>query len=199
MKRELYVVFIFWFLYPDFSIAATLTNVNVEKQGKHYILHVKALIKADTDEVKRIVTDYENLPSINPYLKESKIVSVSDEERKTVSMLTEACILLICYKIRHIQVFHTIGANIVYGLVIPDKSDFKYGWTRWTIQKSRNSDFSNNPMTEVILDGDMEPDFFILPVIGPYHLKKKILEIATITIDNLEKEAQKFSDIKNTD
>ncbi len=190
MKRELHVFFILCFVLPCFSQAATITSVHVEHQGKNYILHVEALIKANVNEVKRIVTDYENLPLINPYLKESRITNTSVDGRQTVTMLTEACILFFCYRIRHVQVFKLIGTDVVYGHVIPEKSDFNSGWTRWTIRKGENGSL-NMPVTKVILDGEMVPDFFIFPLIGPYQLKKKIIEIAFITINRLEKEAQK--------
>lgn len=190
MKHRLQATFIFCCLFPCFSVAATLTNVNVEHLGNNYIVHVESLIDANVNEVKRIVTDYENLPSINPYLKKSNITSSSKDGRKTVEMITEACILFICYKIKHVQVFQLIGTDIVYGHIISDKSDFKDGWTRWTISENKEQGKSK-PITQVILDGEMTPNFFILPVIGPYHLKKKILEIATTTINNLEKIAQR--------
>lgn len=192
MKQLLQITFIFCYLFPSIAVAATLTNVNVEQKGNNYIVHVESLINANINEVKRLITDYENLPLINPYLKQSKITFVAKDGRKTVSMLTKACILLICYKIRHVQVFQLIGSDMVYGRVIPEKSDFKNGWTRWIIRKNINQNKSIAG-TQVILDGEMTPDFFILPVIGPYHLKKKILEIATTTINNLEKIAQKIN------
>jgi hypothetical protein len=36
----------------------------------------------------------------------------------------------------------------------------------------------------------MVPDFFIVPVIGSYQIKRKMLEIVKITIDNMEEKAK---------
>jgi len=188
MKYLSQTTFILFCLFPVLSTGAELSTVNVEQQQKRYILHIKAQINANVYRVKQIITDYENLPSINPYLKESNIISTAEDNRTTVSMLTEACILFFCYKIRHVQNFQLLGPDIVYGKIISNMSDFQYGWTRWTIKD--NSSSKNKSVTQLTLDLEMTPDFFILPVIGPYKLKKKILEITTITINNLEKEAQ---------
>ena len=189
MNRWLQATLFIFCLQSVQVVGATLINVNVEQHGDNYKLHVEARINAKINDVKRIITDYENLPSINPYLKKSKITSTSKDSQTTVSMLTEACVLFICFKIKHEQVFQLIGTDIVYGQIIPELSDFKKGWTRWTIKEDSVTDMKQ-AQTLVILDGEMTPDFFILPIIGPYHLKKKILEIATITINNLEKKAQ---------
>lgn len=184
----LQVMFVFLCLFSSLSPGATLTTVNVEKQGERYILHIKARINADTNRIKQIITDYNNLTSINPSLKESNIISKKEEKRTTVSMLTDTCILFICYKIKHVQTFRLIENNIIYGRIIPKTSDFKHGWTRWTIKEELLD--KKRTITELIFDAEMTPDFFILPVIGSYHLKKKMIEIATATINNLEKKAQ---------
>jgi len=189
MKYWIQAIFIFFCLFPGLSSGAVLTAINVEQQQERYILHIKAEINAHFKTVKRLITDYNNLPLINSYLKESRIISTTEDNRTTVSMLTEACILFICYKVRHVQVFQLIGQDIVYSKIIPKTSDFQYGWTRWKIKEDTSS--MKTPATQITLDAEMIPDFFILPVIGPYQLKKKIVEIVTITINNLEKEAQK--------
>ena len=189
MKYWMQAMFIFFCLFPGLSSSAVLTSINVEQQQERYILHIKAEINANFNTVKRLITDYENLPLINSYLKESSIISTSEDNRTTVSMLTEACILFICYKVRHVQIFQLIGQDIVYSKIIPKTSDFHYGWTRWKIKEDTSS--MKTPVTQITLDAEMTHDFFVLPIIGPYQLKKKILEIVTITINNLEKEAQK--------
>ena len=189
MKLYLRTTFFFFCLFSPLSSGATLTHISVEKQGERYILHIKAQVNANANRVKQIVTNYGNLTSINPYLKESNVISTSGHKRATVSMLTDACVLFICYKIRHVQVFQRQGSDIIYGRIIPKMSDFKQGWTRWTIKEDKSN--TKEEITQLMLDTEMTPDFFILPIIGTHHVKNKILEIATATIINLEKEAQK--------
>ncbi|MCG8380468.1 MAG: hypothetical protein MI865_13480 [Proteobacteria bacterium] len=171
----------------NITYAATLSKVNVEKQGEKYILHVQARVFAETEIVKDIITDFSNLPLINPYLKKSQIIK-RDDKSTTVNMLTEACILIICYKINDTQSFRFLDNETLFSNTIPDMSDFKYGWYRWVIRK--NDSFPEKTITEITLDSEVIPDFFILPIIGTYHLKKKILDIAEITIKNLEITAQ---------
>jgi len=188
MSLFLRILFIYSSLFSSLSVAATLTSVSVEKHKERYILHIEAQVDAESNRVKQVVTDYNNLKSINLSLKESNIISV-ENKLTTVSMLTDTCVLFVCYKIRHVQVFRHLGEDIIFGRIIPRMSDFKQGWTRWTIKHDKSETEKN--VTTLILDTEMTPDFFIVPIIGTHHVKNKILEIAEDTINNLEKEAQK--------
>ena len=175
-------------LLPSVSLCAEINTVEVSQEKGVYQLHINMTVNTDIDSIKRIITDYENLTLINPYLKESKLVNKSEDERTTVSMLTEICIFLICYNIRHVQIFHAINNDVLYSRIIPRMSDFKSGWVRWEIKEKDSNRIS--PVTQIILDTKITPDFFILPVIGPHQMKKKMLEIAKVTINNLEEKAK---------
>jgi hypothetical protein len=59
---------------------------------------------------------------------------------------------------------------------------------RWEIKKMDSNKIY--PVTQIILDIEMVPDFFIVPVIGSYQIKRKMLEIVKITIDKLEEKAK---------
>jgi hypothetical protein len=190
MKYNLLLILISLSLFSEQSFSATLTKANVEKKGERYILHMEAELNADDIKVKEIISDYNNLTSINPYLIESNIISTSENKRTTVNLLTKACVLFICYELRQVQDFHPIKNNIIYGRIIPDQSDFKQGWSRWKIEPVITS---NGTKTRLIIDTEMTPDFFIVPILGPHHIKNKIIEIATDTIIKLEIEAQKTS------
>jgi len=187
MNRCFSKIIIILVLLPDTSLCAEINSVEVRKENNHYYLHINATVNADVDNVINIITDYENLPSINPYLKESKLLDKTENERTTVYMLTEICVFFLCYHIRHVQTFHYIENGILFSRIIPGKSDFHDGWMRWQIKEID----SNNiyPVTQLILDIEMVPDFFVLPVIGPYQIKKIMLEMARATIINLEGKA----------
>jgi len=175
-------------LLPGAALSAEVNSVEVSQEKGVYYLHINMTVNADTDSIKRFITDYENLTLINPYLIESKLINKSENERTTVSMLTEICIFLFCYNIRHVQTFHPINNNILYSRIIPEMSDFKYGWVRWEIKDKDSNKIS--PVTQIIFDTEVIPDFFIPPIIGPYQMKKKMLEIAKATIDNMEEKTK---------
>ena len=175
-------------LLPGISLCADIKTIEIKKETNLYHMHINATVNADVDNVIRIITDYENLPLINPYLKESRLLENPEDERTTVNMLTEICVLFLCYSIRHIQTFHTIDNGILFSRIIPGKSDFQAGWMRWEIKGMDSNKI--HPVTKIILDIEMVPDFFVPPVIGPYQIKKIMLEMTRATIINLENKAK---------
>ncbi len=181
------IILITLILLPGTSLGAEINSVEVRKENNHYYLHINATVKADVDNTIKIITDYENLPSINPYLKESKLLEEPENERTTVNMLTELCILFLCYNIRHVQTFHYIDNGILFSRIIPGKSDFHAGWMRWEIKGIDSNKIY--PVTQIVLTIELVPDFFVPPVIGPYQIRKIMLEMTRATISNLERKA----------
>lgn len=175
------------FLTSRAALCAEINHVELEHAHNHYRLKITASVSANADSVRRIITDYENLTAINPYLKQSKIMDKSEDGRTTVDMLSQICIFIFCYDIRHVQIFHPNNTDTIYARIIPRLSDFQSGWLRWQI-KAKDSD-ENSPVTEISFDTELTPDFFVAPVIGPYQIKRKMFEVASITINNLEAKA----------
>ena len=182
------IILIILALLPGTPLCAEIYFVEVRKKNNIYHLHINATVNADVDNITRLITDYENLPLINPYLKESKLLDKPEDERTTVSMLTETCVLFLCFNIRHVQTFHFIENGILFSRIIPEGSDFRAGWMRWEI-KAMDSN-KKSPVTQLILEIEMVPDFFVPPVIGPYQIKKIMLEMTRATIIKLEEKAK---------
>ena len=189
MKRLfLKIILVALALLPVTSLCADIKTIEVKKENNLYHMHINATVDADLDNVIKIITDYENLPLINPYLKESKLMDNPENERSTVNMLTEICVLFLCYNIRHVQTFYFSENGILFSRIIPGMSDFQAGWMRWEI---REMDVNKiYPVTRIILDIEMVPDFFVPPIIGPYQIKKIMLGMTRATIINLEKKAK---------
>jgi hypothetical protein len=175
-------------LLPGTSLCADIKTIEIKKEKNLYHMNIDATVHADFDSVIGIITDYENLPLINPYLKESKLLDNPEDERTTVNMLTEICVLFLCYNVRHVQTFHFVEDGILFSRIIPEKSNFQAGWMRWEIKEMDSNKIY--PVTRIILDIEMVPDFFVPPVIGPYQIKKIMLEMTRATILNLEIKAK---------
>ena len=158
---------------PGTSLCADINTIEVSREKNRYHLHTNTTVYAKIDNVRRIITDYENLTLIIPNLKESKLLNKSENERTTVSMLTKMCVFFLCYKIRHVQTFHLIKNDILFSRIIPGMGNFQSGWMRWEIKEIDSNKMA--PVTQIILDIEVTPDFFIPPLIGPYQFKRKIL------------------------
>ncbi len=67
-------------LLPGASLCAEVNYVEVSQKKGVYYMHISMTVNADTDSIKRIITDYENLTLTNLYLKESELINKSEDE-----------------------------------------------------------------------------------------------------------------------
>ncbi len=63
---------------------------------------------------------------------------------------------------------------------MPEQSEFKSGTTVWHID-------ALGERSRVVYDSNMEPDFYIPPVVGNFMAKKSIRSEITISFKNLER------------
>ncbi len=168
--------------------AATIIDIDIDNKGRRYNMVARMQISARADIVLELMKDYNRLTGINPYLLESRIMSKTGEETR-VSMITKTCFMLICYKMKHVQDFAQIDEDTIQSLFITEYSDFKHGWTRW---KASDDIDNGKPVTLLTIEVEVEPDFFIMPVIGPRILKDKLIEVTEVTVRNLETKAKQI-------
>lgn len=171
-------------LTPSILSSATVIDIHVEEFEERYNMYVEAVIDANVEQVKQVINDYEQLHRINPEMVESKLLSRASDGTAKVSLLTRSCILFFCYNLRHVQNIQNKGPYKIVGQYIPELSDFRYGRSSWTIAESKKADADS--ATLLIINLELEPDFFIIPIIGPYQLKQKLISVTKMTITNLE-------------
>ena len=154
-------------------------SIEVLRNGDRYILRANTFVAAPVEAVERVILDYENWKTLNPYLKKSQIIAVEDSRHKTVHLVTEACFLFVCYEVTHVQAFSHEQAGVLEARIIPEMSDFRSGWLRWKLREV-------NTGTQVSLQSEFVPDFFVPPLIGPYLIRKEMGRMAKAVSKNLE-------------
>ncbi|MEN8259742.1 MAG: SRPBCC family protein [Pseudomonadota bacterium] len=159
--------------------SAELQSLVIHRESDRYILDVTALVAVPVDVARRVVSDYDNLTSINPFLKKSKVLKQHDENRKTVHLVTGICVWHICYHVTHVQAFKWERNGDLFAEIVPELSDFSSGWMRWKLHAHGNC-------TRIMLHSEFVPDFIVPPLVGPYLIKKKLAEIATETMEGVE-------------
>jgi hypothetical protein len=67
----------------------------------------------------------------------------------------------------------------IVAMVDPETSNFRYSRERWRLIPEKNG-------TRMLYDFEMEPDFWVPPLIGPYVMKKVLLDGGRDAIDRIE-------------
>ncbi|MDW3095771.1 MAG: SRPBCC family protein [Gammaproteobacteria bacterium] len=142
--------------------------VEVSREGgNRYIFNMQFLAHAPAHRVHAIITDYNNLTQLNPLIKKSRILPHDVVTITRVELVTEGCMLFFCKKIIRVEDAQVKNNLTIETTFVPELSNFKSGYTRWTFTEQDQSTFVN-------YQASMVPDFWLPPFVGPYMLKQQL-------------------------
>lgn len=164
------------------TLALDLQNLNVTKEGRTYKIRMTFSITSSPDQVMAILTDYSFPDRLNPKVTAREIISLQNGITRVRTKI-HSCVFFFCKDVVLIQDV-TIVANTIQADIVPDKSDFRSGTLRWSVTSS------NDGGSQITFDANMEPDFFIPPLIGGYFIRKRLKQEILATAQRLELEIE---------
>jgi hypothetical protein len=76
----------------------------------------------------------------------------------------------------------TTSKRTITGEIIPEHSDFTYGWLTWALSQ-------NNDGSLIHFRSEITPNFWISPFMAPLLIKLKLTNEAEYSVQQLEKSA----------
>jgi len=174
-----YLGLLLWF-WSVGAVAGQVLTTLVTHQGGSYFIEVDALVQAPEPLVRAVITDYNNLQQVNPAIEISTILKRFRQGEFRVETVTEACVLVFCKRLHQVQDVIEAADGSIKATVIPEKSDFRYGYAHVNLWQQATG-------TRVLVRSEVEPDFWIPPLIGPWLIKRKLRSETRETITNLER------------
>jgi len=169
-------------LYAAWVSAADVYVATASRENESYRVSVDAVVSAPLADVHSLLTDYDHLGRINPAIQDSEIVLQREPGDLRVRTVTDVCVWIYCKRLRQVQDVTETGDSSIVAIVIPEQSDFSYGYAHLSLWQEAAG-------TRVRLQGELRPNFWIPPLIGPWLVKRKLIEEALVTIGNLEQVA----------
>lgn len=160
--------------------SAEVLNASVIEREGRYIMHSETLVQASVAEVRRILTDYENLPRVNRALKRVVILEHRENSGVRMGVVSEFCVLAICLNLAWSQDVRAWPNEDISLIIVPNRGDFRQGSGRWRL-------LPDDDGTRLIFDAELTPNIWIPPAIGPWLMKGKIAEEAFETARELER------------
>ncbi len=170
-------------LYGATALAGEVYVAAVSHQSGSYLVEVDTLVKIDESQARTLLTDYNNLGRVNPAIEVSEILLTRGPGNYRVRTVTDACIWFYCMRVHQVQDVIESQDGTVTAIVVPELSDFRYGYARLNLWQEANG-------TRILIRSEVEPDFWIPPLIGPWLIKRKLLSETLETVDNLEQLAK---------
>ena len=165
-------------------LAATIESFDVDRKRGRYELVAAAHLNATPESIYAVLTDYDDnaYRRISGAYKESRYLAPDDDGTPIVYTRMEGCLLFHCLSLRRVERLETESPYHIRSFTLPDRSNFKYSTSDWELMPDG---MGGTDMTYTL---EMEPDFWVPPIIGPWYLKRVLSrggEHAVVRIERL--------------
>jgi hypothetical protein len=165
------------------AIAATIESIDVDHDGNLYRLHAETLLDASPEAITAVLLDYERFGRISSVYKEYGYLDPLPDGTPVVFTRMEGCLLFYCKSMTRVERLEAASPGHIRTVTLPDRSDFKSSISEWTFKQEASG-------TRMIYTLEMEPDFFVPPLIGPPILKRTLRRGGGDAIDRIEQLAR---------
>lgn len=162
---------------------ATIESIDVDHEGKTYSLYAETLLDASPEAITAVLLDYERFGRISSVYKEYGYLDPLPDGTPVVYTRMEGCLLFYCKSMTRVERLEAASPGHIRTVTLPDRSDFKRSISEWTLKQEAAG-------TRMIYTLEMEPDFFVPPLIGPPILKRTLRRGGGDAIDRIERLAQ---------
>ncbi len=159
--------------------AAELRALDIDYRSGRYTMNVDSYIQAPVAAVYKVLTDYDRFELIAEGIKEARILKNAHPNLYLVYTKVAACIPFMCIEKEKIERIELRSRVEIFATVIPEHSDFKYGVTHWIVA-------SEGEGTHLRLKMEIEPNFWIPPIIGPRLFMATMRKEGIYSMDSVE-------------
>lgn len=163
--------------------AADLQEVSVDRVKKRYILRSEVLFDATREELYSVLTDYDEFHRFTSAFTETKNIEPNEEGQPQFFTKMEGCVLLFCIAFERYGHLELKPMDEIIAIVDPERSDFAYSFERWQLVQQGEKIL-------MVYEFEMEPAFWVPPVIGPFYIRRALAAGAVDAVDRIEAIAQ---------
>lgn len=164
------------------AFAAEVVSVDVKRKRRQYFVESETFVDAPVEQVYEVLLDYEHYTRLSSTFKESGYLERNEDGSGVVFTKTRGCILFMCRTMTRVERLTTVPYQEIALTVIPEQSNLSSGSAEWR--------FLSEPTgTRLLYRADMEPEFWIPPIIGPLAIKYWLRNGGENTVRRVERAA----------
>ena len=169
------------------AFAATMEHLEVKRSRSRYSLAVEARLAASPESIYAVLTDFDDnrYSRLSRAYKESRYLEPAADGTPIVYTRMEGCALWHCMSLERTERLETNAPHWIKSTTLPEGSNFKYSTSEWMLER----DGENTKMTYKL---EMEPDFFVPPVVGPWYLKRTLSQSGLFAVTRIERLARQL-------
>ena len=159
--------------------AAELRDVEVDLDDGRYHLTSQTWFDVEPDALYAILSDFSQFVHFTSVVVESRNLDPDELGRPGFYARMEGCVLLWCQTFEREGYVELDPLIEIIAVVNPERSDFIYSREVWTLEPVDGG-------TLMIYSFEMEPDFWVPPVIGPFYIQRSLRAGAERAINRIE-------------
>lgn len=168
------------------AAAATLASVVVDYDAGRYELDADAFLAAPREAIFVVLTDYDRFGRISSTYKEYGFMDPMPDGTPVIFTRMEGCVLVFCRSLTRVERLESEAPGFIRTVALPDKSDFHHSVSEFRLNSEAGG-------TRVLYHLEMEPKFWVPPLIGPWILQRKLARGGADAIQRIERLAQELS------
>jgi hypothetical protein len=149
------------------AFAADLRYIEVDREDNVYSLRSVAWFDTDAQSLYNVLIDYDQFPKFTSAIVEAKNLEADDSGRPGFYTRMEGCVLFWCQSLERTGYLRLEPTVEIFAVTDPERSNFKLATERWQLRPEKGG-------TLLIYEFDMEPDFWVPPVVGPFYIKRAL-------------------------
>lgn len=149
------------------AVAAELRSIELEREGDRFIGTAEVWLDAPTERVFEVMADWDLSTKFSSLIVESRDLDPGPDGRPGFYMKNKGCVLFFCKTFEREGSVEREPYERISATADPEKSDFHMSEEVWQFEQTGDG-------TLVDYRIEMNPKFWVPPVIGPYAIKKKI-------------------------
>jgi hypothetical protein len=167
--------------------AAELIDIKVERDGARYKLESNIRFKVDQQSLFAVIINYDRFEEMSSIFIDTYNMEPGPDGKPRFYTLMEGCVVIFCKQFERFGHLETTPYDEVIAKIDPETSDFRYSWERWQ--------FKTEPEGTVLMryQFEMEPGFWVPPIIGPYVIRRTLREGGIDAVDRIERIAQEVA------
>ena len=167
--------------------ALTIDELDVTRQRGRYSLEANGHLDATPESIYAVLTDFDDnaYSRILESYKESRYLEPAADGTPVVYTRMEGCALWHCMSLERTERLETKAPYWIKSTVLPESSNFTQSTSEWVLERDGDG-------TKIIYRLEMEPDFSVPPVIGPWALKRTLSQGGQRAIAGIERLAREL-------
>lgn len=162
------------------AYADPASSVQVTEEDGLFTIKATIDLNAPAAYVRAVLTDFVHIYRLNPSIVESEILDAADEKVTRVRTKVIGCVASYCEEFERVEDVRETMSGDIRAEVVPEMSQFDRGITNWKIR-------AMGDRSRLTYHAEVEPGFFIPPIVGTYLVKSAIAREIATSFSRLEK------------